>query len=68
MGVVDSYWMKLFDKMYDWAYITNTVGKENSKELALKAISKSKYSLEEIAELYDLTLDEVKELANGKSA
>ena len=44
------------------------IAEEKNKELALKAISKGKHSLEEIAELYDLTMDEVKELANGKSA
>lgn len=41
--------------------------KKNSKEFAIKAIAMGKLTLEEIAELCDLTLDEVKALANEKT-
>ncbi|MCM1166994.1 MAG: hypothetical protein NC299_14790 [Lachnospiraceae bacterium] len=33
MGVVDSYWMKLFDKMYNWTYMTNAVERKQPVEL-----------------------------------
>lgn len=46
----------------------NEAAKRNSIEIALRMLSKRKYTYEDIAEALELTVDEVKALDEGKPA